>query len=43
MIIYKFSHNLVMLCVYVCDALAEMEERGNYSSWRVAEDGGKKL
>jgi len=36
-------YNLVLLHVYVCVALAEIEERGNYSSWRVAEDGGKKL
>jgi len=36
-------NNLVMLCVYVCVAPVEMEEREDYSSWRVTEDGGKKL
>jgi len=36
-------NNLMILCVYMCVAAVEMEERGDYSSWRVAEDEVKKL
>jgi len=38
-----FTINLVILCVCVCVfRCVELEERRDYISWRVAEDGGKK-
>jgi len=45
---WYFTSNLVILCVCVCVCVCvfccvEMEERRDYTSWRVAEDGGKKL